>query len=105
MEWIPTTQAFPKSGDRVLFSMINSQGRRRTSIGYYSGKLSLRAEEQWEGFNDLDADYFDYSPDDTDCQEPYIPEGWFEEGAEGEYCYSQSGVTHWMPLPKSPEEE
>ena len=107
MKWIPVAEDTPWSGERVIFSWVNSFGHRRTSMGYYSGKLALLVDDWWDNFSNLnwDDDYFEFHPDDPDHENPYLPVGWWEEGAEGEYCYSQSGVTHWMKLPDLPEEK
>jgi hypothetical protein len=91
MAWEEITQGYPESGHRVMFSWLNSHGKRRTSIGYYAGKLALLAEDHWDNFDDIDGEYFVYALTDPDCTTPYLPEGWFEEGAEGEYCHSISG--------------
>ena len=104
MDWIPVTKELPGSGTRVIFSWHSQYRSRRTSIGYYAGYLALDAESQWDGFGELDADYFDYADDDPDQQTPFIPMGWFEEGADSEYCCQQTDVTHWMPIPFPPEE-
>ena len=100
MNWIPLEKELPESGTRVIFSWINCQGFRRTSIGYYAGTRILDASDWWNG--DVDYELLDYSEEED---KEYVPEGWYEEGAEGEYCYPQSGVTHWMPLPPKPEDE
>jgi len=105
MNWIPIEKELPESGKRVIFSWINRQGFRRTSLGYYAEYLALFAEDTWDNCLELDGDAFDYKESDKHFQEPYIPKGWYEEGAEGEYCYQQNGVTHWRPLLKNPEEE
>jgi hypothetical protein len=105
MNWISVEKELPEDGKRVIFSWLNESHYRGTSIGYYASFLGLRAEDQWDGFGELDADYFDYKDTDTDFEDPYLPEGWYEEGAEGEYCYPQSNVTHWMNLPLSPRQE
>jgi hypothetical protein len=109
MEWSNNTfiewrrvDKLPPPGERVLFSWLNCHGYRHTSIGYYAAEFALLAEEVWDNAAELDSDYFKYKPDDEDQQHPYIPKGWYEEGAEAEYCFPQSGVTHWMPLPRSP---
>jgi hypothetical protein len=106
MKWIPVSEELPGSGTRVVFSWKSKYGYIQTSIGYYAGYLDLDAEYQWDGFGDLDADYFDYAEDDPDQQTPFVPEGWYEDGgADGDYCFSKTGVTHWMPLPESPKKE
>ena len=98
MSWIPIEKEQPESGTRVIFSSVNCQGFRRTSIGYYAAEHTLLAEDHWT--SDVDFEFLDYSLEEDTY---YVPEGWYEEGAEGEYCYSQSGVTHWMPLPEKPK--
>jgi len=100
MSWISTKYKLPESGQRVIFSWTNCQGNKRTSIGYYAAEHTLLAEDHWDA--DVDLELLDYSEKEDKY---YVPEGWYEEGAEGEYCYSQSGITHWTPLLKKPEEE
>lgn len=88
---ISIEESLPESGKRVIFRWINDSGKSRTSIGFYAAPQSINADDyeepqayEYDGIND--------------CY--WLQEGWYEEGAEAEYFYRQSGVTHWCDLPK-----
>jgi hypothetical protein len=101
-EWIDVNQEKPKSGKRVIFTWENSHGKRRTGMGYYADEFALQAEDTWENFYEMDDDFFEYRDDDVNFEVPYLPEGFYEELAEREYCIPQYRVTHWMKLPIDP---
>ena len=83
----------PESGKRVVFGWVNSHGFRRTSIGFYAAPKSINADD----YEEPDAYKYD---EEKDCY--WLQEGWYEEGAEGEYFYQQNNVTHWDELPVWP---
>lgn len=96
-EWVSVEDDLPKSGRRVIFSWVNSHGKTRTSMGFYSKKQTLDADF-WE-----ETDGADY------CEETgqyFCPEGWHEEMHESEYFYYVSDkVIAWMPRPNPPTEK
>ena len=101
-EWIDVNHEKPKSGKRVIFTWKNPHGKRRTGKGYYAGKFALQADNAWKDVYEMDDDFFEYRDDDVNFEVPYLPEGFYEELAEGEYCILQYRVTHWMELPIDP---
>ena len=100
--WTALSGELPPSGKRVLFSWLNSQGKRRTSIGFYAAYRDIIVSDDEE------------NPEDEDCElwgdAVVLREGWYEEGAEeaeyeAGYCFRQKTPTHWMSLPPPPEKE
>lgn len=93
-KWISIKEGLPESRARVIFTWQNSQIKRRTSIGFYAAHKSIDADI----YEEIDDAWYD---EETDRY--WLPEGWYEEAAEGEYFYSISNVTHWQPLPEPPK--
>jgi hypothetical protein len=92
--WVNVGDNLPESGKRVIFHWTNELGNSRTSIGFYAAPKEISADDYEE------PQEYEYD-EEKDCY--WLSSGWYEEGAEGEYFYPQHKVTHWMPLPESPE--
>lgn len=82
----------PESGKRVIFGW-DGYGKRRTSIGFYAAPKSINADD----FDEPESYEYD---EEKDCY--WLQEGWYEDGAEGEYFYPVHNVTHWTELPEWP---
>jgi hypothetical protein len=96
--WIGVDEQMPPNGRRVMFSWLNTSGKRRTSIGRYAAARSIEEYDE-----DNDGATNDY---DEEMDKYYAHEGWHEMPVESEHYYAVSGtVTHWKALPPPPEDE
>jgi len=91
--WVPVSERLPKAGRRVLVTALNGIHVWRT-VGEY-----------WPA-GTMDASNWDDPPEDwwdEDGDKYTNPDsGWYEAQIETETNYQLTGVTHWMPLPPSP---
>ena len=93
MEWIPVDQALPRDTRRILFTWRNRQGKWRTALGLYVRHREIEAD--WDVSNE-------------ECEEDangtsWLMEGWYEDSYTAGYVGLVLDVTHWMPLPASPD--
>ena len=84
-----------KSGKKVLLSLLNVAGKRRTIVGFWVNKFSIEDNnEEWDEEEEKDGTY-------------YWKEGWYESmESHDDYSCLYAGIesiTHWMPLPKFTE--
>jgi hypothetical protein len=94
--WIDVDEAMPPNGRRVMFTWMNSLGKRRTSIGRYVAARTV--EEYDEETNGTTNDY------DEATDTYYAHAGWHEMPVESEHYYPVGDkVTHWQPIPETPE--
>lgn len=96
MEWIKVENALPKTQQMVLIRYATHGGWMRTTMGWHCPAKTVDCSE-FDG--EVDGEYD--GPTDT----YYLSEGWRDESQESEYHYDITGVTHWMPLPKPPQEQ
>ncbi len=92
--WRPIDDA-AKSGRKVLLSLLNIAGKRRTIVGFWVNKFSIEDNnEEWHEEEEKDGTY-------------YWREGWYESmESHDDYSCLYAGIksiTHWMPLPKFTE--
>jgi len=87
------TDKMPESGKRVIFGWINSNGKRRTSIGFYAAPKSINADDYEE------PEAYEYD-EEKDCY--WLQSGWYEDGADSEYFYPVYNVTNWEDIPVWP---
>ena len=95
--WIPVAERLPKSGVHVLLA-CKCRGSSYVCDGFHTEKFSLETAV-WE---DIEADY------NEKTDEYYFPEGWWEviKNWDDYSCVAiEDEVTHWMPLPETPESE
>ncbi len=94
-EWQPIETA-QKTGSKVLLSLVNAAGNRRTIVGFWVNQYSV------EDNGDNDGDQCD-EKDGT----YYWREGWYEsmESHDDFSCLyaDQKSITHWMRLPEPPK--
>ena len=94
-DWIKVSDRFPEPEQKVIAFYKNPLGKARTIMACYVPKFACL------GYIDDDTD-LEY---DEATDESYLPEGWYEENEFEEVHYAVDGnITHWMPLPKNPEE-
>lgn len=94
--WIPVSERLPDSGVHVLASCRSPGGFRYVCDAFYSAPKT----EVCSYSDNIDMEY------DEETDEYYMPEGWWEVIKNwNEYsCIGiEDTVTHWMPLPESPE--
>lgn len=94
--WIPVTERLPENDVHVLLSCKCGAGAY-VCDGFHTEKYSTPTQF----YEDIDADY------NEDTDEYYFPEGWWEviKNWDDYSCVAiEDKVTHWMPLPKGPEE-
>lgn len=91
--WIPITDSFPESGKPVLVAC-----GKKVLRAAHAEKFTL-SEEDWGWWNDEEGADYNEANDTT-----YWPEGWYEwnEYEETHWSIADHPVTHWMPLPKTP---
>ena len=91
--WVPVAESLPKTGQRVLVTALNGIHVWRTVAQYWpAGTMDA---SHWDNPPD---DWWDESGDKCTNPEP----GWYEAQIETETNYLLTGVSHWMPLPPSP---
>ncbi len=91
--WVPVTERMPADRQRVLVAHLNGIHVWRAIAAYYPAGA-------------MDASEWDAPPEDwwdEDLNRCVCPDaGWWEECFEVEGASMLSNVTHWMPLPASP---
>lgn len=93
MEWQPIETA-PKTGRKMLLSLVNIAGKRRTIVGFFVEKFTVEDNsEDWDSGEEKDGTY-------------YWRGGWYEsmESHDDFSCLyaDQKSISHWMPLPEPP---
>ena len=83
-EWQQIETA-PKTGRTILLGYLNSNGYWRTLRGQWFSQEAIN--EDWEEPEDFEAGWYE-----TSVEADEVPNCWGTE------------PTHWMPLPKPPEE-
>jgi len=105
LQWISVTERLPEPEQRVLACTethcSNGEIYKHVTTAMYEDGNMWREDSSWN-FNDFDnLENYDEEQDDYK-----IPEGWWEytiyNDEEGNYRIDDF-VTHWMPLPKTPE--
>lgn len=81
-----------KSGKKILLSLLNVAGKRRTIVGFWVNKFSIEDNnDECDEEEEKDGTY-------------YWKEGWYEsmESHDDFSCLyaGTTSITHWMPLPK-----
>ncbi len=94
-DWKPIETA-PKTGRKLLLSLLNVAGKRRTIVGFWVERFTME--------DDGDADESDVDEKDGTY---YWGEGWYEslESHDDFSCLyaAQDSITHFMPLPSAPQ--
>jgi len=99
MNWTSVNEQMPETNTRVIGFWKNVYDKNQTSCVKYIAPNSVLAEdfldsEFSEGFAEYD--------EEKDCY--WTPEGFYESNYETDVNFFISEkVTHWMPLPKTPE--
>jgi hypothetical protein len=92
-DWIPISEA-PKTGKKMLLSLVNIAGKRRTIVGFWVERFSVEDNGDDDQGEEKDGTY-------------YWQEGWYEsmESHDDFSCLyaNQKSITHFMPLPESPK--
>jgi hypothetical protein len=97
-DWIPISNGPPDPGVPVLVVVRNENGLTRRLRAQYSDGKSLPVSE--DGF-----DLAGWAVYDERADEYWCPEGWFETNEfEDTHWQITDPVSHWMPLPKLPED-
>ena len=100
--WIPVTERLPEPETEVMIT-CNRNGYRFivTAIHEDGKQLSENSCWVWD-------DIWEYGRYDEEHDDYIIPEGWWESrcfAPDDDYGYPvDCEVTHWMPMPKLPEE-
>ncbi len=94
-QWRPINDA-PKNVP-VLVKFKNRAGMDRIVKAFYAKKFTLTYEGDCE-------EWADYDESSGEC---YAPEGWYEDVYGDHECENLNSeeITHFMPLPPSPEGE
>jgi hypothetical protein len=99
MSWINVTQSLPETGKKVIATFVNQSGKRRTICAHYI--------ERWALESDSDDDCYDEYSEEKDAY--FYCKGWYENienwGGYTSVHVCEGEVTHWMPLPESPEQQ
>lgn len=102
MEWISVKDRLPECEQKVLVLFHRGSFAGITTGMYEDGTITEEDSRwSWEAGDGFEYDW------EKDCY--IIPEGWWEDkefNSDDEYNHPiDSKVTHWMPLPKQPEEK
>lgn len=96
-DWIKTVDQMPASGRTVLAYYANALGMSRIIRAAWLDKYSEEC--------DAEDDIGEYCEGDDAY---YWPEGWYEQIDNWDdytaVAVYQGEITHWMPLPKLPEQ-
>jgi len=99
MNWIRVTERLPEAGKKVIATFVNQSGKRRTICAHHIVRWSVESD------ND-DCCHDEYS---AEKDAYFLCEGWYENIENwGEYSsvhVCEGEITHWMPLPESPEQQ
>lgn len=99
-QWIDVKEQLPESKKDVLCLMYHVNRRDIQFVGCYTKGHEI---EYWD--DDYQGDYDEVEDKNGTL---YLKPGWYEceETPGGEYdeVWVSRNVTHWMPLPKSPNE-
>ena len=101
MKWISVKDRLPEAGSEVLVSCRISS-RRRICIAFYVPKHTVSEDNSMFNWNYMIMDY------DEEKDTYFVREGWYKYGDiwdDASAIRIGDSVTHWMPLPKLPEEE
>lgn len=96
--WISVEERLPESGVHVLVTAKTSGGHKYVCDAFHAEKFSISSE-----YGDELA--CEYNPEKD---EYFLEEGWYEVIKNWDDYSSiviQDQVTHWMPLPKTSEED
>ncbi len=97
--WVAVSERLPESERTVLAFYLNSHGKGRRVRAEYIAAKTKSADDGWD--SDEPADY------DEQADEYFWPAGWYEVMDNWDdlthMVIHEGEVTHWMPLPKSPE--
>ena len=100
--WIPVTERLPKPEIDVLI-VCNRNGYRFVTPAIYEDGKMLTQDSVWN-WNEI----YTYGLYSEEADDYYIPEGWWENRQfNPDDVYNNPvdcAVTHWMPLPETPEE-
>jgi len=103
--WCPVEEKLPENNCPVLAYYKNSCGMGRIIKAIYVREFEIG--EPWDlEIDGYCADQYDYKEDDIEKENAYLPEGWYEvaESAEN-YMIPDHQPTHWMNMPKPPEDK
>lgn len=97
-EWIPVNERLPERLQPVFAEVKMNEKIFITAAQYVAPKTVLASDflddEYREGAEEYDEEIDDY----------WVIEGWWENSIEADTNWMLSGeVTHWRPLPSSPE--
>lgn len=100
--WIPVSERLPNPETEVMI-VCNRNGRRFIATAIHEDGTLFEGDSDW-CWNDID-EYGYYNEERDDY---IIPEGWWESRCftpDDVYnCPVDCEVTHWMPMPKMPQE-
>lgn len=93
MEWIKTKDSLPEPGVKVIALGKNDYGKARRLRAYFAPRWTIEDNNEYEaGEYSEEKDKF------------FLKEGWYECNEHDEInwlvCFP---ITHWMPLPKLPD--
>ena len=97
--WVAVSERLPESERTVLAYYLNSHNKGRRIRAEYIAAKTKGADDGWD--EEYTAEY------DEETDQYFWPAGWYEvmDNWDGltHVAVVEGDVTHWMPLPKSPE--